>query len=130
MYSGEGNQILLVKEKIDGGKWTLPGGWADIGYTPFEVAVKETEEETGLLVRAVRLVALFDKRLHPHPPQPWYVYKAFILCREHGGALLQETAETAGAGWFRRDELPIGELSTDRITESQLANFVPVRGRS
>jgi len=31
----EGPEVLLVKEKIDNGRWTLPGGWADIGYTPF-----------------------------------------------------------------------------------------------
>jgi ADP-ribose pyrophosphatase YjhB (NUDIX family) len=71
-------EILLVKEKNDEGRWTLPGGWADVGYSPFEVAMKEAEEETGLRVRAVRLLALYDKRKHPHPPQPWYVYKA--LC--------------------------------------------------
>lgn len=117
------NQILMVREKLDGNKWTLPGGWADIGYTPFEVAVKETEEEAGLLVRAVRLLALWDKRMHSHPPQPWYVYKAFILCEEQGGVLLQETAETGGAAWFREDELPLNDLSIDRVTESQLATM-------
>ena len=35
------DEVLLVQEKIDGGRWSLPGGWADVGYTPFEVAVKE-----------------------------------------------------------------------------------------
>src|SRR3954464_13863883 len=50
------DQVLLVREKIDGGKWTLPGGWADIGCTPFEVAVKEVKEETGVIVRPVRLL--------------------------------------------------------------------------
>src|ERR1019366_2079572 len=61
LFRGE-DDILLVKEKIDRGKWTLPGGWADVGYTPFEVAVKEVREETGLRVRALRLLALYDKR--------------------------------------------------------------------
>jgi ADP-ribose pyrophosphatase YjhB (NUDIX family) len=37
----EHSEILLVREKIDNGRWTLPGGWADVGYTPFEVAAKE-----------------------------------------------------------------------------------------
>jgi ADP-ribose pyrophosphatase YjhB (NUDIX family) len=114
------DEILLVKEKVDGGRWTLPGGWADIGYTPFEVAVKETQEETGLLVEPVRLIALFDKRKHPHPPQPWYVYKAFIRCEIKGGSLVQETGETTGARWFRRDELSSLDFSTDRTTASQL----------
>ena len=101
LFRGD-NEILLVKEKNDEGRWTLPGGWADIGYSPFEVAMKEAEEETGLRVRAVRLLALYDKRKHPHPPQPWYVYKAFVKCEIEGGELAQETAETTGAGWFRR----------------------------
>src|SRR3954454_9957682 len=101
----EGPQILMTREKIDGGRWTLPGGWADIGYTPFEVAAKEAYEETGLIVEPVRLLALFDKRKHDHPPQPWYVYKAFILCEVTGGSLSAETSETTGASWFRQSEL-------------------------
>jgi len=116
----DGPEILLVREKIDGGRWTLPGGWADVGYTPFEVAAKEALEETGLIVRPLRLLALFDKRRHAHPPQPWYIYKAFIHCKIEAGSLLQDTPETMGARWFREDELPHTELSTDRTTTSQL----------
>ncbi|WP_174240703.1 NUDIX hydrolase N-terminal domain-containing protein [Granulicella sp. S156] len=116
----EGPEILLVREKLDHGRWTLPGGWADVGYTPYEVAAKEAYEETGLIVQPSRLLALFDKRKHPHPPQPWYIYKAFIQCEVVGGSLMQDTQETIGARWFRRDELPSIELSTDRTTASQL----------
>ena len=112
------DEVLLVREKIDGGRWTLPGGWADVGYTPFEVAAKEVQEETGLQVEPVRLLALLDKRKHPHPPQPWYAYKAFIRCGIKGGSLIQETAETSGARWFRQKELHNIELSTDRTTAS------------
>jgi ADP-ribose pyrophosphatase YjhB (NUDIX family) len=122
LFRGQ-DQILLVKEKNDEGRWTLPGGWADVGYSPFEVAMKEAEEETGLRVRAVRLLALYDKRKHPHPSQPWYVYKAFVQCEIEGGELAQETSETMGAGWFRLEELSSLALSTDRVTESQLATL-------
>jgi ADP-ribose pyrophosphatase YjhB (NUDIX family) len=119
MFRGT-DEILLVREKIDDGRWTLPGGWADIGLTLFEVAAKEVHEEAGLIVEPVRLLALLDKRKHPHPPQPWYVYKAFILCEVKGGSLIQETNETLGARWFKRDELREIDLSTDRTTASQL----------
>jgi ADP-ribose pyrophosphatase YjhB (NUDIX family) len=124
LFRGE-NEILLVQEKIDQNRWTLPGGWADVGYTPYEVAVKEAQEETGLLVRPVRLLALLDKKKHSHPAQPWYVYKVFIQCEIEEGELQQETAETAGAGWFRQDELSTLELSMDRITVSQLEALFP-----
>ncbi len=117
---GGTDEILLVSEKIDGGRWTLPGGWADVGLTPFEVAAKEVKEETGLLVEPMRLLALFDKRKHPHPPQPWYVYKAFIQCEIKGGELIQDTPETTGARWFTLHEMEGIELSTDRTTLTQL----------
>ena len=114
------DEILMVQEKSDGHRWTLPGGWADVGYTPFEVAVKEAREETGLETRAVRLLALLDKKRHAHPPQPWYVYKAFVLCEAVGGALQAETSETAQARWVHRSELPTLPLSYDRTTLAQL----------
>lgn len=114
------DHVLLVKEKIDYGRWTLPGGWADVGYSPFEVAAKEAQEETGLLVEPLRLLALLDRQKHPHPPQPWYSYKAFIQCEVRGGALAEETAETEGARWFTLEEAQGLELSTARVTSSQL----------
>jgi ADP-ribose pyrophosphatase YjhB (NUDIX family) len=114
------DEILMVREKSDGGRWSLPGGWADVGHTPFEVAVKEVREETGLAVSAVRLLALWDMRKHPHPPQAWYIYKAAILCRVLEGELQAETSETLDARWVAREELPQLELSTGRITLPQL----------
>jgi len=118
------DEILLVQEKLDGNRWSLPGGWADVGYTPFEVAEKEVREETGLETQAVRLLALLDKKRHPHPPQPWYVYKAFVLCRVVGGALRPDTTETADVRWVHRTEVPRLALSTDRVTQSQLAQML------
>ena len=119
VFDGDG-RLLLVRETADGGRWTMPGGWADVGYTPFEVAEKETAEETGLTVRALRLLALLDKRKHQHPAQPWYVYKAFVRCEVTEGELLQRTAETGGAGWFAREQVRGMELSTDRVTREQM----------
>lgn len=113
-------EVLLVRETLDGSRWTLPGGWADVGLTPFEVAEKEAHEETGLRVRAVRLLALLDKKRHPHPPQPWYVYKCFVRCEIVGGDLLAATSETTGARWVREDEISHLSLSVDRTTASQL----------
>ncbi|PYI51595.1 NUDIX hydrolase [Paenibacillus flagellatus] len=112
----ENGKLLMVREKSDG-KWTLPGGWADIGYTPKEVAVKEIREEAGLDVRAVKLLAVLDKKCHPHPPEPYYIYKMFILCERLGGEP-KAGLETSGVGYFGEDELP--ELSENRNTESQV----------
>src|SRR5690349_8999189 len=32
----DAEEILLVQERVDDGRWALPGGWADVGYTPGE----------------------------------------------------------------------------------------------
>lgn len=109
-------QILLVKEKSDG-KWSLPGGWADIGLSPTEIAVKEAFEETGFTVKATKLLAVMDKRCHPHPPQLDYVYKIFIQCEITGGE--QSIAfDMLDVAFFDQDAIP--ELSTDRVLPSHI----------
>ncbi|MBT2289756.1 NUDIX hydrolase [Paenibacillus albidus] len=108
--------ILLVREKLDG-KWALPGGWADIGLSPSEVAVKEIREESGFETQAVRLLAVLDKKFHNHPPEPYHIYKLFILCRIVGGEAV-EGVETSGVSFFALDKLP--ELSEERNTKEQL----------
>lgn len=110
------DQILMVQEEADG-EWALPGGWGDIGLSPSEVAVKEVKEESGFDVRAVKMIGVFDKKMHPHPPSAYCVYKLFIQCEIIGGK--PETGiETSAVEFFSEDELPI--LSIARNTESQI----------
>ncbi len=113
----ESGEILMVKEKVDG-RWSLPGGWADVGYTPAEVAVKEVQEETGLDVKTVRVLGIFDKRNHPHPPEGWYVYKIFILCEKIGGEISKDTTETSDIQYFSLENIPL--LSEPRNVFSQI----------
>ena len=112
----EAKKILLVKEKSDN-KWSLPGGWADIGYTPAEVAVKEVAEETGLTVKPVKMLAVLDKKNYPHPPQPEYVYKHFIACEILGGNLTK-AHDISEVAFFSRNEIP--ELSEIRVVKAQV----------
>ena len=119
IFNGK-NELLMVQEKADNDRWAIPGGWADVGYSPFEVAEKEVWEETGLEVKAVRLLAVFDKKKHPHPAQPWYVYKFFVLCEITGGELLSHTSETSAIEWIRFDAVSELPVSVDRVTYSQL----------
>lgn len=109
-------KILLVKEKADG-KWSIPGGWGDVGFSPAEVAVKEVEEESGYLVEAKRLLAVLDHKHHPHPPSPYHIYKMIIGCELVGGNAT-DSIETSDCDFFSLDNLP--PLSDGRITESQI----------
>ncbi|WP_197268693.1 NUDIX hydrolase N-terminal domain-containing protein [Paenibacillus alvei] len=118
-------KLLLVKEKADGA-WSLPGGWADIGFSPSEVVVKEIQEESGFQALAIRLLAVLDKRFHQHPPEPNHVYKLFILCDIIGGEAMSGT-ETSGVGFFAENELP--PLSAERNTEAQLRLLFQIHGQ-
>ncbi len=108
--------LLFVREHIDG-KWSLPGGWADVGYTAAEVVVKEVEEEAGLKVSVSRLLAVLDKKCHPHPPDIYHVYKMFFLCEEIGGEKMPGL-ETSEVAFFNIGQLP--DLSLERNTPSQI----------
>lgn len=109
-------KILMVKE-ADEGKWSLPGGWADVGDTPSAAVCREVEEETGLRVKVTKLLGVWDRNLHGHPPLPWHVYKLIFLCEEIGGSLAI-SHESTDIGFFDINDLP--ELSLTRVVPEEL----------
>ncbi len=115
--------LLLVREKLDG-LWTPPGGWADIGLSPRENVAKEVREEAGLVVEPLRLLAVLDKKNHPHPPSPWHTYKIFILCSDPGGEPVPGP-EILEARFYGPEEIP--PLSGTRITHGQLEMLFRMR---
>ena len=121
-------RLLLVREYLDEGRWSLPGGYADVNESPAQAVTREALEESGWRVRATRLLALYDRRRHAHPPGLFHLYKVFFQCEtldaepvtQRGrGASFEETGE---ARFFAEDELP-PDLSTRRVTRAQLLRF-------
>src|SRR5438067_5744100 len=51
---------LLLTQRADSGEWFYPVGWADVGYSPSEVAIKEVLEETGIEAQPVAVIAVLD----------------------------------------------------------------------
>jgi ADP-ribose pyrophosphatase YjhB (NUDIX family) len=119
-------EILLVKEPDDSG-WSVPGGWADVGETASESAVREVREESGYLVRAGRLISAYDRDRQGHTPLPYHVYRLVFLCE-----ILEPTpapaVEAQGVGFFGEDELP--ELSLSRVTPAQIRRYFEHHRRS
>jgi ADP-ribose pyrophosphatase YjhB (NUDIX family) len=113
------NEVLMVLEREDG-RWSLPGGWADVGEPPSQVAVREILEESGYRTRAVRLLAIFDRDRRGHPPLPFHVYKIFFQCELLDGNP-QPEIECAQAAFFPQEKLP--ELSLTRVTEEEVARM-------
>lgn len=111
-------KVLLVREAVDG-RWTLPGGWADVGDAPSQAVEREIREESGYEAKAVKLLALEDRKRR-HPPSLNEVYKVAFLCELVGGAA-RTSAETTAVAWYGEDELPT--LSEGRVTEEQIKRW-------
>ncbi len=120
-----GGRLLMVRELADGGRWTLPGGWADVNQTAAECAVREVLEESGYVVRAEKLALLHDRaRQGHHPAGPFSIYKLFFLCTLASDAPVATgpNIETTGARFWAEHEIP-AELSTGRVLPQQIARM-------
>ncbi|MCU1372634.1 MAG: ADP-ribose pyrophosphatase [Ilumatobacteraceae bacterium] len=103
VVGNEAGEILLV-QRSDSGIWLYPTGWADIGYSPAEVAVKEVAEETGIQCRVDGLLAVLDGMRLGFTRIP--LYSLVFHCTATGGELAAHPLETNDVGWFARDALP------------------------
>ncbi len=103
VVGNDAGEILLV-QRADSGVWLFPTGWADIGYSPAEVAVKEVQEETGIECEVVRLISVIDALQLGFTHIPFY--SLVFHCRAVGGKVVPHPLECADAGWFSRDDLP------------------------
>ncbi len=103
VVGNEAGEILLV-QRADSGIWLYPTGWADVGYSPSEVVVKEVHEETGIHCEPVQLLAVIDGQRMGFTR--FAMYLLLFHCTAVGGDLLAHPLETSGVGWFKRDELP------------------------
>jgi ADP-ribose pyrophosphatase YjhB (NUDIX family) len=103
VVGNEDGEILLT-QRADSGIWLYPVGWADVGYSPSEIAIKEVYEETGIEVEPARLVAVFDGLRLGFARVP--MYSMVFHCRMLGGELRGHPLETRQVGFFARDALP------------------------
>jgi 8-oxo-dGTP diphosphatase len=97
----EDGQILLTK-RSDFPAWCLPGGAVDEAESLAQAAVRETREETGLVVEITRLVGVYSR---PH----WRRggdHSTLFAARPIGGSLQTVTDETVDARYFHPQALP------------------------
>jgi ADP-ribose pyrophosphatase YjhB (NUDIX family) len=103
VVSNERGEILLI-QRADSGIWLYPTGWADVGYSPAEVAIKEVLEETGIVCVPERLIAVIDGLRAGFSRIP--LYSVVFLCRAVGGELAAHPQECSDVGWFAEDAMP------------------------
>lgn len=105
--------VLLVQRAADPlkGRWTLPGGAVELGETLTEALARELREETGLEVKIIDLVEVFE-RIHREaegPPRYHYVLIDY-LCVPVGGTACAGS-DVAAVAWARPEEFPRYQLT-------------------
>jgi len=82
-FDDAGNAVLI--QRSDNRRWALPGGYAEIGSSPSENALREFREETGFDAQLERLVGVYDnKRFASVSPYQFYI--CLFRARITGGA--------------------------------------------
>jgi len=116
------DKILMVKERFDG-RWTLPGGYVDIGEPPSLAVEREIVEEAGYQTKAVKLLALYDRNhpRHNHPPFEFHIYKLFFLCELISGSPTT-SIETEDVAFFAEEAIP-NDLSLSRTAPTQITRL-------
>jgi ADP-ribose pyrophosphatase YjhB (NUDIX family) len=109
-------KILMVRERADG-RWTMPGGWADVGDTPSEAAEREAWEEAGFHVRALKVVGVYDAN-RTNPLEVFHAFKIVFLCDIVNGEA-RPSLETSEVGFWSEDEMP-DVFSGGRTTPRQV----------
>ena len=113
----ERGEVLLMHRRDDD-KWDPPGGHVDPDETPAQAAERETYEESGLIVKARRIVGVLGGRevehFYPNGDRAQPLIVCFA-CDVIGGALQSLDGEAKNFGYFAPDALP--KLSTAYTNE-------------
>jgi ADP-ribose pyrophosphatase YjhB (NUDIX family) len=109
-------KILLVQESTDN-CWAMPGGWADVGDIPSEVAIRETKEESGYDVKPVKVIGVYDANRIGGRLEFFHAFKIIFLCELIGGKA-QTSEETLDVRFFDFDVLP--PLSMNRTNNKHI----------
>jgi len=103
----ETREKVLLTQRADNGRWCLPGGHMESGESAAETCEREVLEETGLKVRATKLLGVYSN------PDQLVIYKdgnkAFFVVLNFEAQVLEGTLglsdETTAFGWFSLAEM-------------------------
>ena len=122
LFDDRRDKILLTR-RTDNGKWCLPGGAIDAGETVSEACEREMLEETGLVVRVIRLVGVYSSPDKIIEYADGNRYQPLTLSFEVDaiGGELRLSDETCDFGFFtisNLDSVDLWEFTQDRIDDA------------
>lgn len=100
-------RVLIQRSRH--GVWSLPAGAIEPGESPAQAVAREVYEETGLAVRAERVLGVFGgpsyRWTYPNGDRVEGIVTVFE-CARVGGVMLDSNEETESLHWFKLEEIP------------------------
>jgi 8-oxo-dGTP pyrophosphatase MutT (NUDIX family) len=102
----DAHRVLLVR-RADNGRWTLVTGCVEPGEQPATGALREIEEETGVIARADRVLSVtaLPLTVFPNGDQVHWLDVTF-RCHAISGDARVNDDESTDVGWFQLGDLP------------------------
>jgi len=101
-------RLLLIQRK-DNARWAMPGGIVEYGETLAHAAMREALEESGIQVKIVALLGIYDARRHGFRTIYHWQHVAFLADVVSGAP--GPSDETLAAGFFTQDEITALSIS-------------------
>ena len=128
----ETREKVLLTQRADNGHWCLPGGHMESGESASEACEREVFEETGLKVRATRLLGVYSN------PDQLVIYKdgnkAFFVVSNFEVQVLEGEVglsdETTDVGWFTlkdMESMPIHANHKIRVEDAMRGGDAAMR---
>lgn len=110
--------------------YAFPGGRAEPGETPAETALRELEEETGIIGRNPRLFETYELLPEAGVAGSHYLLSVFRVDAD-GDSLIEARSDAIEAGWFlpeEIDDLPVPPSVRDCVQKLAASSTAEARG--
>ena len=104
----EVGRVLLIK-RSDNGEWGMPAGSMELDESVLDACKREVREETGLIVEAATLIAVYSDPKYSIVTaygDPYQIVSFVFRIDAWSGELVTQTDETVDARFFAPDNLP------------------------
>lgn len=109
----ENNRVLLARH-ADTKRWVAPGGSIEPNEKPVDALIRETLEETGLIVEPTKILGVFGGRefeiVYSNGDRVTYVMTVYE-CKVIGGELKPDYSETLELRYVGADEFASFDLA-------------------
>lgn len=100
---------ILLHHRVDNDTWGLPGGAMEIGESLEETAMREANEEIGLICKNLKIFNIYsgDKLYYKYPDgNEVYNVTATYICKDFSGQIVVDESEGKDARFFSVSDIP------------------------